>query len=378
MNKNIERRTYAVKEIQFEAAAQEKDEAGNITKQLPSRIRGHAAVFNSPTDMGWFVEEVAPGFFANAIKTSDVRMLFNHNPNYVLGRTKAGTLTLREDERGLYTENEMPDTQFAKDLAISMQRGDIDQMSFAWTTKKDKWEKMADGRSKRTLVEAEEIFDTSVVTYPAYEDTDVTVAKRSHDMWSSEDEQRGVIGFANHGDLPKIPEGESWDATEARERIAKWASSDGSGDAEKINWGKYKEGFAWFDTNALEDAGSYKLPHHDIRGGQLEHHWRGAAAAMGALLGARGGVRIPNSDKEAAYNHLRAEYSRYGKTPPDYRTTEAMPEEERMQLAETIFKESELPDAEALAAEQRNQELILNDIVGEARQRELDLLTNFV
>jgi uncharacterized protein len=347
----IERRTFRVKEMRVNRAA----------KDGPPKIIGHAAVFNSPTDMGWFTEQVAPGFFKNALATSDVRMLFNHDPNYVLGRTKAGTLRLEEDDVGLLSENDLPDTQFARDLAVSIERGDIDQMSFAWTTKADKWEKLDDGTFMRTLLEAEEIFDTSVVTYPAYEATDVSVAKRSYDHWKEQVERRGAIAYSRHGDLPKMPENDSWDASAAESRIAKWASSDGSGDKEKIDWKKYAEGFAWFDETNPEDFGSYKLPHHDIRDGQIEHHWRGIVAAMAALLGSRGGTDIPEGDREAVYNHLKTEYGRYNKTAPDFRTIMALPGDERVRIVESVLG----PSPELLAA-----------IAAEARLRELRILAH--
>jgi uncharacterized protein len=142
-------------------------------------LRGHAAVFDAETDMGSFTESIAPGFFAKALKRSDVRMLWNHDPNFVLGRTKAGTLKLREDDRGLFVINELPDTQFARDLVTSMERGDIDKMSFAWITKRDEWTQTKSGKPKRRLLEAEQLYDVSVVAFPAYDATDVAVATRS-------------------------------------------------------------------------------------------------------------------------------------------------------------------------------------------------------
>src|SRR4051812_13150212 len=74
-------------------------------------IVGHAAVFNSPTDLGWFREQIRPGAFAESVKVDDVRALFNHNPDHVLGRNKAGTLKLAEDDKGLAIEITPPDTQ---------------------------------------------------------------------------------------------------------------------------------------------------------------------------------------------------------------------------------------------------------------------------
>lgn len=159
--KGLEKRTYACEFRQETGAAD-----GKI------QFKGHAAVFNTPTDMGWFIEEIRPGAFTRAIKEDDVRALFNHNPNYVLGRNKAGTLKLSEDATGLVNEIDAPDTQYAKDLEILVKRGDVNQESFAFVPLKEEWDFKSDP-AKRTILEAK-LYDVSIVTYPAYESTDVS------------------------------------------------------------------------------------------------------------------------------------------------------------------------------------------------------------
>lgn len=143
------------------------------------KIRGYAAVFDSLSeDLGGFREKIAKGAFADTLN-ADVRALWNHDANIVLGRTTSGTLTLREDSHGLAIEIDPPDTQQARDLLVSIRRGDISQMSFGFYTKADEWEKR-DGENIRTLRKVE-LFDVSPVTYPAYADT--SVATRSLDGW---------------------------------------------------------------------------------------------------------------------------------------------------------------------------------------------------
>lgn len=115
---------------------------------------------------------------------------------------------------------------------------------------------------------------------------------------------------------PIAPEETAWDATAAELQIRKWASSDGSGDKEKMDWPKYREGFGWYDSEAEDNTGSYKLPHHDIVDGKLVTVWKGVAAAMGALFGARGGVGVPANDKKAIYNHLTNHYKQFEKEAP--------------------------------------------------------------
>jgi uncharacterized protein len=125
-------------------------------------------------DLGGFREKIAPGAFKRSLENgADVRALLNHDSNYVLGRNKSGTLFLSEDERGLKIEITPPDTQWARDLMVSMERGDIDQMSFGFYTISDDWE-TKDGENIRTLREVE-LFDVSVVTYPAYTATSANV-----------------------------------------------------------------------------------------------------------------------------------------------------------------------------------------------------------
>lgn len=137
-------------------------------------ITGYAAVFNTETDIGgYFRERIAPGAFAEAIK-GDVRALFDHDSAHVLGRTKSGTLRLEEDERGLKIEIDLPDTQTARDLAASMERGDIDGMSFGFEVLKQTWDETTGDIPLRTVEEVR-LHEVSVVTFPAYADTEVAL-----------------------------------------------------------------------------------------------------------------------------------------------------------------------------------------------------------
>lgn len=136
-------------------------------------LSGYAIVFNSPTDIGgYFTEQVAPGACSDAV-SGDVRALFDHKSAYVLGRTKAGTLRLSEDARGLKFEVDLPDTQIGRDVATSVERGDITGMSFNFRAIKEMWDDTVDP-PLRTLMKIE-IDEISVVAFPAYEDTEVGV-----------------------------------------------------------------------------------------------------------------------------------------------------------------------------------------------------------
>lgn len=140
---------------------------------------GYAAVFDELSEEMWgFQERIAPGAFAKSLG-GDVRALFNHDPNLILGRTRSKTLRIKEDQRGLLVEIDPPDTQLARDLVVSMRRGDVDQMSFGFRTKKDSWDEV-NGKVIRTLIDVE-LFDVSPVTFPAYPQTDIAV--RSLESW---------------------------------------------------------------------------------------------------------------------------------------------------------------------------------------------------
>ena len=138
------------------------------TENEPLKIIGYAARFNELSEEMWGMrEKIAPGAFTEAIGKSDVRALWNHDPNYVLGRTKNGTLQIREDEQGLFYEVTPPDAQWARDLVESIKRGDVDQSSFAFTVDVEQWDE-SENPVVRTIVKVRELYDVSPVTYPAY------------------------------------------------------------------------------------------------------------------------------------------------------------------------------------------------------------------
>jgi signal peptide peptidase SppA len=125
-------------------------------------------------------------------------------------------------------------------------------------------------------------------------------------------------GAVPYGSSDGKDDSDTWDGGAARDRLAKWASSDGSGDKDKMDWAKYRRGFGWYDAENAENFGSYKLPHHDIEGAKFVVVWGGVRAAMSALLGSRGGADIPAGDRKAVYNHLAKHYKEFDKEPPDF------------------------------------------------------------
>ncbi|WP_079025199.1 HK97 family phage prohead protease [Streptomyces leeuwenhoekii] len=157
MPRTREVRAFPLTDLQIRAA---DDEAARL------RFRGRAIVYDSLSeDMGGWRERIVPGAATRTLgQNPDVRFLINHDPNLLLARTAAGTATLTEDDAGVMVEADMADVSYARDLAVSLERGDINQMSFGfWVT--------ADGWAGNT----HEVFgidldggDVSVVTYPAF------------------------------------------------------------------------------------------------------------------------------------------------------------------------------------------------------------------
>lgn len=151
----------------------------------PPRIVGHAAVFNEWTTLyegrSYRIRErLVPGCFDNALaEKQDVRCLLNHDANYVLGRTRSGTLELSVDERGLLSSTNPPETQLVRDMVLSpIGRGDMSGMSFGFDTRKGGFRtseyEADDGLINYDLELLDlDLFDVSVVVYPAYEGTDV-------------------------------------------------------------------------------------------------------------------------------------------------------------------------------------------------------------
>ena len=147
-----------------------------MDKEEKRTVRGYAATFEKRSgDLGGFIETIDREAFSDT-DMEDVRALFNHDSNFVLGRTKAGTLRLMVDENGLAYEIDMPDTQLGRDMYESIKRGDISQSSFAFTIEDDEYRKEGD-TVFRTIKKIKKLYDVAPVTFPAYESTSVQARK---------------------------------------------------------------------------------------------------------------------------------------------------------------------------------------------------------
>lgn len=182
-NDLVERRTFKVEH--------------RATADGVKKIGGMAAVYDSPTNMGWYVEVIKPGFF-DGIRTGATACLKNHDPNLVLGRTNNGTLKLTFGASGLDYEATLPKTTIGNDTYEEVSSGYIYQSSFAFTVAEQTWrqaqpsefagvlpqdaiEKLTYGGvvDVRELIKGADLYDVSPVTYPAYEATSVSSREAS-------------------------------------------------------------------------------------------------------------------------------------------------------------------------------------------------------
>jgi uncharacterized protein len=140
-------------------------------------VEGYALKFGTPSEDMGFIETIDKRAF-DGVDLSDVRLFLQHDENQLLARTKSGTLKLTLDDIGLHFRALLPNTTLGNDTLEMVRRGDLSNCSFGFTVAKDSWTKV-DGVNKRSIDKIKRMFEISLVSIPAYSDTDVAVAKRS-------------------------------------------------------------------------------------------------------------------------------------------------------------------------------------------------------
>lgn len=181
-------------------------------------LEGHASTFGQPYDMGWYYETVAPGAFTRTLNAKpDVRLLINHE-GLPLARTVSGTLELAQDDSGLYVRSTLdPSDPDVQRIVPKMQRGDLNEMSFAFTTVKDEWSEDYTSRILRELSLAGG--DVSVVTYPA--NPNATVSARSKILESVDPEKlRQVYASIREGRDAAMTADAGWQLAAILESLA--------------------------------------------------------------------------------------------------------------------------------------------------------------
>lgn len=157
-------------------------------------IAGYVVKFNQRSQLIWgeFYERVAKGAFLRSLQENTIKALWNHRSDFVLGSNKNSTLRLYEDNTGLRFEIDLPNNSWGKDAFESVQRGDVDGMSFGFNVRQDAWQFLKEEDVyERTLLDVN-LFEVSPTPFPAYPDSEVD--QRSIDGFGiSSKEQRRQI-----------------------------------------------------------------------------------------------------------------------------------------------------------------------------------------
>lgn len=157
----------------------EKRSLETVQKTDNNIVEGYALKFDKPSrDLGGFVEVISRNALEN-VDLSDVRCFLDHDSSKMLGRTKSGTLELTIDDIGLHFRCVLPDTSAGRDARELISRGDLNQCSFMFSVRSggDSWKR--GDLNVRSVNKIDEVFEISLVSIPAYDDTDVAFAKRS-------------------------------------------------------------------------------------------------------------------------------------------------------------------------------------------------------
>jgi len=288
-------------------------------------FEGYGAVFGNIDAYG---DMIVKGAFKKTLEKWEqsgkkIPLLYQHHPSEILGViTRA-----YEDDYGLYIIGEINlNTSKGQEVYSLLKQGALQGLSIGYEVKQYETTK-----GIRKLLEVE-LWEISLVTFPANELAEVVKVK-------------AVVPYQ---DLPLAPRDTPWDANKARQNIAKWASSDGSGDKDKVDFNKYKKAFLWYDAENPENFGSYKLPIADVINGTLKAVPRAIFAAGAVLEGARGGVNIPDADKDKIKRVLEKYYAKLDMTPPWKNIS--------------LQDEHDILFAKALLENKRNKSLPINSI----------------
>jgi len=237
-------------------------------------------------------------------------------------------LWLRQTKDNIKAKVQFAETQFADEIYRLYKDGYLRAWSIGFIPKE--WEDGDGEKTPKRTYKKWELLEFSAVPVPANPEA-LTLAVQNGELalksqalikaLNLEDAiPKRVIPYSVHGDSPKAPEDEKWDA--ARE------VRDATVEDLKIMC-------AWYDAENPDVKSSYKLPHHKAGGGHPVV-WNGVRAAMAALLGARGGVNIPSGDRKGVYNHLVKHYKQFDKEPPEFRD---YTEEELKELFPELYEE---------------------------------------
>jgi len=186
-----------------QAVFQMEDTRAEKQEDKSAMITGYAAVFEKLSVPMWgFKEKIQAGAFKKSLETNNVKSLWNHNSDLVLGSTGSGTLKLVEDKKGLRFEMTLPDTQAGRDAYVLVERGDVTQMSFGFRVRGQIWDESDPKNIIRTLTEIE-LYEISLTAFPAYNQTSAKTRSihDDYDQFKQEKDESDLDKRKNELDL---------------------------------------------------------------------------------------------------------------------------------------------------------------------------------
>jgi HK97 family phage prohead protease len=276
-------------------------------KQKPVLV-GYAAVFYDEDDPGTqyqlfpgLVERIMPTAFDRCIRENqDVRGLFNHEPDNLLGRRSSGTMRLAVDQRGLLYEIDYDeDDPDHRRVMAKLERGDLTGSSFSFWVPDGGQRFYPEDPASPAILDVRELLDVDVldvgpVTFPAYDATTSGIRALGDPAEIRSACEAAMRGAVTYLSCPCI-RSEDWDEDSALDRVRKWAH-----EGDRMNYRKFRRAFAWHDGSASETG--LKLLHHDIRDGKLHVHSGAVARCLRMLEGDDCGV--PEDDRDSCTSHL--------------------------------------------------------------------------
>jgi hypothetical protein len=254
---------------------------------------GYGSTFGN-VDLGRDV--MAKGAFTKALKKKnlrDIKLLWQHDARQPIGVWEE----MREDDKGLFVRGRLlREVRQAEEAYVLMKAGAIGAMSIGFSIPPDGYE--IDEKKRVRVIKEADLWEVSVVTFAMNPKAKIRRVK-------------SVIPFQ---DLPLADRGRPWSADSAEKRVRQWAG--GGSSVADMDWGKYRQAFLWYDDDNAENVTSYKLPVADIVGGELTAIPRGIFAAAGVLLGARGGVDLPENARSRVISHVERYYSKMDMESP--------------------------------------------------------------
>lgn len=265
-------------------------------------FEGYASIFDILDEDGDIVERGAfKKTVAERVKSGKVKLLDHHrygSTENILGKI----LEAKEDEKGLSIKAYVSETQAGDDLLTKIKEGVVDALSFGYDVVRKTIDESGDSVIRK--LQELKLWEVSPVTWGANQMALITPGSVKNKA------------VPPNQSFPLADRDRPWDSSAAVKRLRRFASSDGSGDKDKVNFTQYKNFFFWYDAENKESFGSYKLPYTDVIDGKVKAVPRGIFSVAAVLQGARGGADISSSEQGTIKSRVNKWYNKMELTPP--------------------------------------------------------------